>query len=299
MSQLVFPVPDALKSSARVNAETYEQLYRHSIEDPEGFWREQARILDWRAVHDAKNTRFSPDDVTIEWFAGGKLNATANCLDRHAAGRPRSRDPLGRRFSRGSRRVTWKKLHDEIAGWPMPSRARRERAISSASICRSFRIHRRHARLRAHRRRAFGGVQRLFLGSASGRIEDCGSRVLITAERVARWQHVPLKKNADARSRLPFVEHVLVVRHTGAAVPMQDGRDAGITKPSPRLSRLRPVAIGAEDPLFVLYTSGSTGKPKGMLHTTGGYLVHAAASFRAMFDYHPGDIHFCTADVAG
>jgi acetyl-CoA synthetase len=134
----------------------------------------------------------------------------------------------------------------------------------------------------------------------AGRIEDCGSRVLITADEGLRaGRAVPLKANADAAiAALPCVAHVLVVAHTGTAVPMQDGRDLSyddaLAAASPDCP---PEPMDAEDPLFVLYTSGSTGKPKGMVHTTGGYLVHAAVSFRAMFDYHPGDIHFCTADV--
>jgi acetyl-CoA synthetase len=304
MSQLVFPVPDSLKSSARVNAESYEQLYRHSIEDPEGFWREQASILEWvQPFTTVKNTRYSPDDVTIEWFADGRLNASYNCLDRHAAERGDDAAILWEGDTPGDRkRITWNELHAEVSRL---ANALKKLGVKKGDFVSVYLpvIHESIAAMLACAR--IGAVHSVvFSGFSSealaGRIEDCRSRVLITADEGLRaGKHVPLKKNADAALQsLPFIEHVLVVRRTGADVPMKEGRDRWYHEALAEVDAdCEPVAVGAEDPLFVLYTSGSTGKPKGMLHTTGGYLVHAAASFRAMFDYRPGDIHFCTADV--
>ncbi len=304
MSQTLFPVPPALAQGAHVDAAAYEALSAQALADPEAFWREQARILDWQAPFArAKNTRFSSEDVTIEWFAGGKLNASANCVDRHAAARPDDAAILWEGDSPDATRcVTWAQLKDEtcrLANVLSGLGVRKGDFVSIYLPCipQSIAAMLACARIGAVHSVVFSGFSAEAL---AGRIEDCGSRVLITADEGLRaGRPVPLKQNADAAlDALPVVEHVLVVRHTGAAVPMQAGRDIvyedALAAASPDCD---PAMMDAEDPLFVLYTSGSTGKPKGMLHTTGGYLVHAAASFRAMFDYHPGDIHFCTADV--
>jgi acetyl-CoA synthetase len=304
MSQTLFPVPPALARRAHIDAAAYEALSAQALADPEEFWREQARILDWQAPFArAKNTRFSPEDVTIEWFAGGKLNASANCLDRHAAARPDDAAILWEGDSPdATRRVTWAQLKDEtcrLANVLLELGVRKGDFVSIYLPCipQSIAAMLACARIGAVHSVVFSGFSAEAL---AGRIEDCGSRVLITADEGLRaGRPVALKQNADAAlADLPVVEHVLVVRHTGASVPMQAGRDIiyedALTTASPDC---KPAMMDSEDPLFVLYTSGSTGKPKGMLHTTGGYLVHAAASFRAMFDFHPGDIHFCTADV--
>lgn len=304
MSQLVFPVPDTLKSSAHVSAEAYEQLYRRSIDDPVGFWREQASILDWaQPFTQVKNTRYGADDVAIEWFADGKLNASYNCLDRHAAERGDDAAILWEGDKPGDRkRITWRELHAEVSRL---ANALKKLGVKKGDFVSVYLpvIHESIAAMLACAR--IGAVHSVVFSGFSaealaGRLDDCRSRVLITADEGMRaGKHVPLKKNADAALQgLPFVEHVLVVRRTGADVPMTEGRDHWYHEALADVPAARePVAVGAEDPLFVLYTSGSTGKPKGMLHTTGGYLVHAAASFRAMFDYRPGDVHFCTADV--
>jgi acetyl-CoA synthetase len=304
MTQTVFPVPPSLAATAHITAERYEDLYRWSVEDPEGFWREQAGILDWmRPFTVAKDTGFGPDEVRIRWFADGILNASSNCLDRHAAQAGDEVAILWEGDVPGeSRRVSWRDLQVEVsrlANALLGLGVRKgdfvsvylpvvPEAIAAMLAC---------ARIGAVHSVVFSGFSAEAL---AGRIADCRSRVLITADEGLRaGRHVPLKTNADAALQdLAFVEHVLVVRRTGAEVPMKLGRDlwydAVLREQAPACA---PVPMGAEDPLFVLYTSGSTGKPKGMLHTTGGYLVHAAASFRAMFDYRPGDVHFCTADV--
>ncbi|SCY69981.1 acetate--CoA ligase [Microvirga guangxiensis] len=304
MTQTVFPVPASLEASAHVNAETYEALYRQSIDDPETFWREQAQILDWaRPFTQVKNTRYSPDDVTIEWFADGRLNASYNCLDRHAAVRGNEAAILWEGDTPGeTKRITWSELHSEVSRL---ANALKKLGVKKGDFVSIYLpvIHQSIAAMLACVR--IGAVHSVvFSGFSSealaGRIEDCRSRVLITADEGMRGgRYVPLKKNADAALEgLPFVEHVLVVRRTGRDVPMKTGRDRWYDEALAEVpDTCEPVDVSAEDPLFVLYTSGSTGKPKGMLHTTGGYLVHAAASFKAMFDYHPGDIHFCTADV--
>ncbi|MDB5544554.1 MAG: acetate--CoA ligase [Hyphomicrobiales bacterium] len=304
MSQTLFPIPPALAQRAHVDAAAYEALSAQALADPEAFWREQAQILDWQAPFArAKNTRFSPEDVTIEWFAGGKLNASANCIDRHAAARPDDAAILWEGDSPdATRRVTWAALKDEtcrLANVLKGLGVGKGDYVSIYLPCipQSIAAMLACARIGAVHSVVFSGFSAEAL---AGRIEDCGSRVLITADEGLRaGRPVALKQNADAAlTALPVVEHVLVVRHTGADAPMQAGRDIvyedALAAASPDCP---PAMMDAEDPLFVLYTSGSTGKPKGMLHTTGGYLVHAAASFRAMFDYHAGDIHFCTADV--
>ncbi|HZW48310.1 MAG TPA: acetate--CoA ligase [Microvirga sp.] len=304
MTQNVFPVPASLQASAHVDAQTYERLYRQSIDDPEGFWREQAQILDWvKPFTKVKNTRYSPEDVTIEWFADGRLNASYNCLDRHAAARGNEAAILWEGDTPGeTRRITWGELHSDVSRL---ANALKKLGVKKGDFVSVYLpvIHQSIAAMLACAR--IGAVHSVvFSGFSSealaGRIEDCRSRVLITADEGMRGgKSVPLKKNADAAlENLPFVEHVLVVRRTGRDVPMKAGRDRWYDEALAEVPDVcEPVDVGAEDPLFVLYTSGSTGKPKGMLHTTGGYLVHAAASFKAMFDYHPGDIHFCTADV--
>ncbi len=304
MSQNVFSVPSTLQASAHVDAHTYERLYRQSLDDPEGFWREQARILDWaKPFTQVKNTRYSPDDVTIEWFADGELSASYNCLDRHAAARGNTAAILWEGDTPGdTKRITWGELHSEVSRL---ANALKKLGVKKGDFVSVYLpvIHQSIAAMLACAR--IGAIHSVVFSGFSpealaGRIEDCRSRVLITADEGMRGgKFVPLKKNADAAlENLPFVEHVLVVRRTGRDVPMTAGRDRWYDEALAEVPDVcEPVAVGAEDPLFVLYTSGSTGKPKGMLHTTGGYLVHAAASFKTMFDYHPGDIHFCTADV--
>jgi acetyl-CoA synthetase len=304
MTEHIFPVPAVLKATAHVDAQAYEELYRRSLDEPDGFWSEQAQILDWiKPFTRVKNTRYSPDDVTIEWFADGTLNASFNCLDRHVRDRSGDVAILWEGDTPGEkRRVTWGELQEEVSRLANVLKTLGVRKGDFVSIYLPVVPQAIAAMLACARIGAVHSV--VFSGFSSealaGRIEDCRSRVLITADEGMRaGKHVPLKKNADAALQgLPFVEHVLVVRRSGRDVPMTPERDRWYDEALAEVSaECPPVEVGAEDPLFVLYTSGSTGKPKGMLHTTGGYLVHAAASFRVMFDYHPGDIHFCTADV--
>jgi len=304
MTQNVFPVPAAMQSEAHVDAGRYEDLYRRSLEEPEAFWRGQAGILAWsRPFTRVKNTHYAPDDVTIEWFADGRLNASYNCLDRHAQTNGEGVAILWEGDAPGeTRRVTWSALQGEVERLANALKKLGVKKGDFVSVYLPVIPEAIAAMLACARIGAVHSV--VFSGFSSealaGRIEDCRSRVLITADEGLRaGKHVPLKRNADAAlESLPFVEHVLVVRRTGAEVPMKAGRDRWYDEALAEASAdCPPVEVGAEDPLFVLYTSGSTGKPKGMVHTTGGYLVHAAASFRAMFDYRPGDIHFCTADV--
>jgi acetyl-CoA synthetase len=304
MTQHVFPVPATLKSTAHVDLQAYQDLYRRSLDDPEGFWREQAQILDWaKPFTTVKNTHYSPDGVTIEWFSDGTLNASFNCLDRHARDRGDDAAILWEGDTPGdTRTVTWKDLQQEVSRLANALKKLGVKKGDFVSVYLPVVPEAIAAMLACARIGAVHSV--VFSGFSSealaGRIEDCRSRVLITADEGLRTgKHIPLKMNVDAAlQNLPFVEHVLVVRRTGRDVPMTASRDRWYDEALAEVSaECAPVEVGAEDPLFVLYTSGSTGKPKGMLHTTGGYLVHAAASFRAMFDYHPGDIHFCTADV--
>ena len=299
----LIPVRPEIAATAHLDAAGYRAAVAAVARDPEAYWADLARRITWmRAPTKIKNTRFS-GDVSIRWYEDGTLNAAANCLDRHLATRPEQvaiiwegDDPAE------SRHLTYRALHEQVC--------------RAANVLKSFGVQKGDrvtiylpmvpeaaiamlacARIGAIHSVVFGG----FSGeSLANRIEDCGSKVLITADEGRRaGRRVPLKLNADeALARCPGVTHVLVAEVTGGAVPMQEGRDHSWSKLVGAASPDCPAAeMGAEDPLFILYTSGSTGKPKGVLHTTGGYMVWASYTHEVVFDYHPGDIYWCTADV--
>jgi acetyl-CoA synthetase len=302
----VYEVPAEFARSARVDATRYHADYARSVADPVAFWAEIGRGIDWiRPFTEVKDVSYSVSDFRIRWYADGSLNVAANCLDRHLASRGEQTailwegdDPTE------SRRITYRELHRDVC--------RFANVLASLGVTKGDRVTiylpmipeaavamLACARIGAVHSIVFGGFSPESLAS---RIEDCGSKLVITADEGLRGgRKVPLKANVDSalgEHTLPCVEHVVVVRRTGAAVPMRDGRDVRYEALMASASEdFAPVAVGAEDPLFILYTSGSTGKPKGVLHTTGGYLVYAAYTFQTVFDYRDGDLFWCTADV--
>jgi len=302
----VYPVPEEIKARAWVDDEAYQERYRASVDDPESFWREEAGRIDWiEPFTKVKDVSFAKDDLHIRWFADGKLNAAANCLDRHVELHPNrlaiiweGDDP------HEEEKITYGDLHERVCrlGSAMKKLGVKKgdrvtiympmipEAVVAMLAC---------ARIGAIHSVVFGGFSPEAL---RGRIEDCTSTFVITADEGLRGgKKVPLKANVDAalaKVQGTKVTSVVVVKRTGGEISWHSGRDhwyhviqADASEDCP------PEPMGAEDPLFILYTSGSTGKPKGVLHTTGGYLVFAAMTHQYVFDYHDGDIYWCAADV--
>ena len=301
MSDLI--PPPATERPTHCTAEAYRDLYRRSLEEPDAFWLEQARRLDW-SREPSKAGDWSFDPVEVEWFADGTLNLCHNAVDRHVESGGGARtalifepdDPNGE-----CRILTYADLLAEVI--------RMANALKGLGVRRGDRVTLylpmivegvtamlACARLGAVHSVVFGGFSPEAL---AGRIRDCESRFVITANRGMRGgKPVPLKANVDAALNLEdvAVDGVLVVRHTGEDTAMQEGRDHWLHDLASDADC--PCAVmAAEDPLFILYTSGSTGKPKGVLHTTGGYGVWTAATFRYVFDYHEGEVFWCTADI--
>ena len=293
----------ASQQATHCTAEQYDAMYARSIKDPDGFWLEQAQRLDWNKAP-TQGGEWSFDPVDIKWFADGKLNLCHNAVDRHvAAGRGDTTalifepdDP-----ATPGRSLTYRELHAEVVQMANALKALGVRKGDRVTIYMPMVVEGVLAMLACARIGAihsvvFGGFSPEALG---GRITDCGSRFVATADTGLRGGNtVPLKANVDAALQLDGVEvdGVLVVKHTGADVAMRDGRDHWYHElksdaDCPCEQR------GAEDPLFILYTSGSTGKPKGVLHTTGGYGVWTATTFNYIFDYQPGEVFWCSADI--
>jgi acetyl-CoA synthetase len=300
----LYPVPPEWAKRARVDAEGYERLYGRSLADPGTFWLEQARRLDWiKRPEIAGDWSFDKADFHIKWFADGRLNVSANCLDRHLAKRG---DQVALIWepdepSEEPRRFTYRQLHAEVCRFANVLKAQGVARGDRVTIYLPMIPEAAFAILACAR---IGAIHSVVFGGFSaealaGRIEDCGSKIVVTADEGRRGgKRIPLKANVDASvPHAPTLERVLVVRATGGAVTMTD-RDvwyhdaaAGVDAACP------PEPMGAEDPLFILYTSGSTGKPKGVLHTSGGYLLWASLTHELCFDYRPGDVWWCAADV--
>ncbi len=302
----VYEVPAEFARKARVDADRYAADYARSIRDPSAFWGEVGKRLDWMKPYtEVRDVSFDLHNFRIRWYGDGELNVAANCLDRHLAKRGDQTAILWEGDDpKESRRVSYRELHAEVCRFANVLKGlgvvKGDRVtiylpmIPEAAVAMLA-----CARLGAVHSIVFGGFSPESLAS---RIQDCGSRLVITADEGLRGgRKVPLKANVDAALALQpggSVEKVVVVRRTGGKVAWQEGRDLRYEELLKAASPdCPPVAVGAEDPLFILYTSGSTGKPKGVLHTSGGYLVYASYTFENVFDYRDGDLFWCTADV--
>jgi acetyl-CoA synthetase len=302
-SQSLIPIAEGFAGSATVDAAGYERLYRYSIENPEAFWGEQGRIVDWiKPYTKVKNTSFT-GDVSIKWYEDGTLNASANCIDRHLKTKADDIAIIWEGDDPGiSRHITYRELHEQVSRLANVLTAKGVKKGDRVTIYLPMIPEAAYAMLACAR---IGAVHSVVFGGFSpsslvGRIQDASSAVLITADEGVRGgRRVPLKANADAAlASCPEVETVIVVKRTGGAVEWVAGRDVWYEDEMAKVSAdCPPVEMSAEDPLFILYTSGSTGKPKGVLHTTGGYLVFTALTHKLVFDYRPGEIYWCTADV--
>ncbi len=301
MSDLIPPPAEATRDS-HCTAEEYEALYQRSLEDPDGFWAEQAQRIDWFQAPDIVED-WSYDPVEIRWFEDGILNICHNCVDRHLPRRANETALIWEGDEPGvTKRLTYGELHTEVV--------RMANCLKALGVARGDRVtiylpmilEAAVAMLACAR---IGAVHSVVFGGFSpealhGRIEDCGSRFVVTADGGMRGgRRVPLKANVDeALERGATVDAVLVVRHAGNNVQMMKGRDLWYDELAATVSDDCPCEpMNAEDPLFILYTSGSTGKPKGVLHTTGGYAVWTHTTFHYVFDYKPGEVFWCTADV--
>ncbi len=301
----VVKVPEKWKAKAFIDKGAYEKLYRRSVDKPDKFWGKEGKRLDWiRPYTIVKNTSFAYPDVSIKWFEDGTLNVAANCIDRHLKKRGKQvaiiwepDDPTAQ-----AKHITYRELHREVCRLANVLKANGVKRGDRVTIYLPMIPEAAYAMLACAR---IGAVHSIVFGgfspdSLAGRITDCKSKFLITADEGLRGgRSVPLKVNADAAlAKARGVEKVLVVKHTGAAVPWTPGRDLWLDQELAKVGDDCPAEeMNAEDPLFILYTSGSTGQPKGVLHTSGGYLVFAAMTHQYVFDYHDGDIYWCTADV--
>ncbi len=302
-SPQIFPVPTALAKSAWVDAETYETMYAESIKNPDKFWGDHGKRLDWiKPYSKVKNTTFK-GNVSIKWYEDGTLNASANCLDRHLTARGdqtaiiwEGDDP------KEDAHITYRELHRQVCKLANVMKSHGVRKGDRVTIYMPMIPEAAYAMLACAR---IGAVHSVVFGgfspdSLAGRIQDCDSRFVVTADEGVRGgKKIPLKANTDdALTKCPDVKTVLVVKRTGGDIGWVEGRDVWYHIAMAKASEdCPPTEMTAEDPLFILYTSGSTGKPKGVLHSTGGYMVFAAMTHQYVFDYHDGDIYWCTADV--
>ena len=304
MSDKVYDVPAEWRKRAYLDEAKYKEWYARSVKDPDGFWAEQAKRIDWiKPFSKIKNTSYDPNNVSIKWFEDGTLNVCYNCVDRHLAKRGDQTAILWEGDDpKEDKKLTYKQLHADVCRFANVLKARGvkkgdrvtiympmipEAAISMLACARIGAIH----------SVVFGGFSP---DSLAGRIEDCKSSVIVTADEGIRGgRKIPLKANTDAAcEKAGGVASIIVVRRTNVPVNMKSGRDIYYDEIAKTVPADCPCEeMNAEDPLFILYTSGSTGKPKGVLHTSGGYLVFTSITHQYVFDYHDGEIYWCTADV--
>lgn len=300
---LVFPVPDQVAADAWVDNDKYLEMYQASVDDPEAFWGEQGKRIDWiKPYSKVKDTDFS-NDVTIKWYYDGTLNASYNCLDRHLETRGdqtaiiwEGDDP------EVSKKLTYIELHEEVCRL---ANAMKTSGIKKGDVVTIYMPMVPEAAVAMLACTRIGAIHSVVFGGFSpdalaGRIQDCESNCVITADEGVRGgKAIPLKANTDAAvAQCPTVQNVFVVKRTGGDIEWDDARDIwyheAIASADPVCE---PEEMAAEDPLFILYTSGSTGKPKGVMHTTGGYMVYASMTHQYVFDYKDGDVYWCAADV--
>lgn len=301
----IIPVTDEFSSQALLTKQDYEKLYKQSIEHKEAFWQEQAQaFLTWsKPFTKVMNTSFE-GDVDIKWFEDGELNVCYNCVDRHLPERASQTAIIWEADSpeEESTSITYQQLYNEVNRFSLVLKSLGVNKGDRVVLYMPMIVEAAYAMLACARIGAIHSV--VFAGfspeALRGRIEDCGATCVITADEGRRGgKTVPLKENVDQALRDDSsVRNVLVVRHTGGEIRWNDKRDAWYHQIGENVSgECAPEVMSAEDPLFILYTSGSTGKPKGVLHTTAGYLLFAAMTHRYSFDYHDGDVYWCTADI--
>jgi acetyl-CoA synthetase len=300
----IYPVPAEFAANAHVNAEQYAQMYAQSVNDPEGFWAEQAEnYLTWFKKWDKVLDWSFKDDAFIRWFEGGKLNVAYNCLDRHLDTRGNQVALIWEGDSPNEdRKITYRELHTEVSKFANVLKSRGVKKGDRVSIYMPMIPEAAVAMLACAR---IGAVHSIVFGGFSpdalrDRVDDAACGVIITSDQSMRGgKRVPLKTNADkAMEQCPTVHTCIVVKRGGDPVKWQEGRDIWYHEALADASADCPAEeMDADDPLFILYTSGSTGKPKGALHTTGGYLLQAAMTHKLVFDYKDGEVYWCTADV--
>ncbi|OZG73767.1 acetate--CoA ligase [Hahella sp. CCB-MM4] len=302
------PVPQEIAKQAWADDATYQRMYQESVENPDGFWRQHATRIDWiKPYTQVKDVSYDQSDLHIKWFYDGTLNASYNCLDRHL---PQRADQTAIIWEGDEpdqdATITYQELYDQVCKC---ANALKEMGVRKGDVVTIYMpmipeasvAMLACARIGAPHSVVFGGFSPEAL---AGRIEDCKSRYVITADEGVRGGRiVPLKKNVDAAVKIvegqgESVDKVLVVKRTGNDVSWDAGRDVWYQEAIASMpAECPPEEMSAEDPLFILYTSGSTGKPKGVMHTTGGYMVYASMTHQYVFDYKEGDIYWCTADV--
>ncbi len=305
MAGKIYPVAPGWMKSAYIDNARYRQLYAWSLENPDSFWAEQARRIDWiKPFTGVKNTSFGPNSVSIKWFEDGTTNVAQNCIDRHL---PRLANHAAIIWEgddpKDSKHITYQELHDEVCRLANVLKAQGVKKGDTVTIYLPMIPMAAYAMLACAR---IGAIHSVVFGgfspdSLAGRIRDSRSKLLITADEGRRGgRTTPLKVRADEAVATTggIVATMLVVRHTGAAIPWVEGRDIWHHEATSQAAPDCACAeMSAEDPLFILYTSGSTGAPKGVVHTTAGYLVYVAMTHQYVFDYREGDIFWCTADV--
>lgn len=302
----IYPVSSEVAKKSLLNNDQYLSDYAESIADPDKFWSEKGKILDWITPYTkVKNTSYAPGQVDIKWFEDGELNVSVNCIDRHLATRA---DQVALIWEGDSpdqdANITFQMLYTQVCQF---ANALKSLGIKKGDVVCLYMPMTPEAAVAMLACTRIGAVHSIVFGGFSpdaiaGRVIDSNAKLVITADEGRRGgRTVPLKGNVDealTRDGTNCVEHVIVFKNTGADINWQAGRDIDwkeITES--QASDCTPEVMNAEDPLFILYTSGSTGTPKGVLHTTGGYLVYAAMTFKYVFDYQEGDIYWCTADV--
>ena len=303
MSQAVYPPSPEFVANSHVDKKKYDAMYAESVSDPDKFWGEQGKRLDWiKPYTKVKNTTFAHPDVSIKWFEDGVLNVSANCLDRHLETRGDQVALIWEGDALGTdKHITFKEMYEQVC--------KLSNAYKSLGIGKGDRVvlympmipEAAYAMLACTR---IGAVHSIVFGGFSpdalaSRITDCGAKLVVTADQGPRGgKNIPVKANVDAAMKICGDVQTIVVAHTGEGATMKEGRDHDYaTLVAEASTDCAPEPMGAEDPMFILYTSGSTGKPKGVLHTTGGYLVFCAMTHEYVFDYHDGDIYWCTADI--
>jgi len=300
----IFQPSQALAKHAHIDAKGYEALYAKSMADPDGFWAEHGKRIDWiKPYSQISDVSYDASDLHIKWYADGTLNAAANCLDRHLAERGDQTAIIWEGDEPDQQRhITYTELHEEVCKFANVLKANGAKKGDRITLYMPMIPEAAVAMLACVR---IGAVHSVVFGGFSpdalaGRIQDCASTMVITADEGVRGgRPIPLKANTDAALKsCPDCKTVIVVKRTGGAIDWVEGRDVWYEDAMRTASADCPAEeMNAEDPMFILYTSGSTGKPKGVLHTTGGYMVYASMTHQYVFDYHDGDVYWCTADV--